>query len=463
MSNIVFHVVLLVCLYPILPILYFLLRNEAKPKKNIRLGVTLPYAQLHDNEVDALCARYRVSLRRTALLLAPWPLACFFLPGVAFPISVQLLWLIVCVVVIHIPYIKAHKRLRALKKARALAVNGPQALLVDMRAAAALERPVHRIWMILAFLVGCVPFLYRLIGAPRDGWMLGIYGVLALVPLLFLLFYGVMSRQRTEVISEDSRLNVAATQLRRHYWARSFLGAAWLTALFNLVFWLAFEEWLPEIALLFAAIVYALLLMLILLRAEWSCRRAQERLSAQAAGDTVADEDEHWIFGLFYYNPNNVRTMIVNRVGIGTTVNMARPIGKAVASLSLLVLLALPCLCGWLFALEYTPLTAAVENDALVIRHLNEESIPLDEIRSVTLLSELPSARRIAGTGMQNLLEGRFDVTGFGMCRLYLNPEAPPFLLLETEAETRIVNAGADAQRTLLIYDTLRARGVPAL
>ncbi len=456
------NIILLICLYPILPILYFLLRNEAKPKKNIRLGVTLPYAQLFDPEVDAICAQFRVSLRRTALLLAPWPLACLFLPGFAVPFSVLLIWLIVCIIVIHIPYIKAHKRLRALKKARALTVSAPHTLLVDTRAAAALERPVNRLWMILAFAAGCVPFVYRLIDAPQSGWFLLTYGILALVPLLFLLFYGVMSRQRTEVVSEDSRINAAMTQIRRHYWSKSFLWAAWLTTLFNLVFWLAFEGWLPELTILFVSIVYALLLVLILLRAEWKCRRAQERLSERAAGDTVTDEDDRWILGLFYCNPDDVRTTVVNRVGIGTTVNMARPVGKIMAVFALVVLLALPCLCGWLVALEYTPLTAGIEDGALVVRQLSRESIPLEEIRSVTLLHELPPVRRIAGTGMQNLLEGRFDVKGIGVCSLRLDPEAPPFLLLETETETRIVNAGADAGQTQSIYGTLRAQGIPA-
>ena len=46
--------VLYLCLVPV----YFMLRNETKPKKNIILGVTLPYEARQDAAVLAICEQF---------------------------------------------------------------------------------------------------------------------------------------------------------------------------------------------------------------------------------------------------------------------------------------------------------------------------------------------------------------------------------------------------------------------
>jgi len=213
--------------------------------------------------------------------------------------------------------------------------------------------------------------------------------------------------------------------------------------------------WVSDLILLLISVVYALLLLFIMLRAEFACRRAQEKYSLLAAGNTVTDEDDYWIGGLFYHNPQNARTMVVNRVGMGTTVNLARPGGKALMIFALIAVLALPCVCAWAIAEEYTPLTLHFSGEKLTIEHLKSETVLLSDIRALMLIEELPPARRIVGSGMENLLKGDYDVTGYGKCRLFVNPNAPPFIVLEAKDATYFVNDGADADQTLDVYAAL--------
>ncbi len=35
---------------------------------------------------------------------------------------------------------------------------------------------------------------------------------------------------------------------------------------------------------------------------------------------------DHWKLGIFYYNPADHRTLVTKRVGLGWTVNFARPV-----------------------------------------------------------------------------------------------------------------------------------------
>ena len=52
---------------PLLPILLFVMRSNAKPKKNIILGVTIPYEHKNDAEVQQICREYLRAVNSTIL------------------------------------------------------------------------------------------------------------------------------------------------------------------------------------------------------------------------------------------------------------------------------------------------------------------------------------------------------------------------------------------------------------
>ncbi|MBR0026829.1 MAG: hypothetical protein IJP37_06695 [Clostridia bacterium] len=277
-------IVLLCCFYLILPILYFTLRSEAKPRMNLCLGVTLPYAHLEDDKVGSIKEEFKRRLRNTLLLLIPWPLFSLLLPGFSLGFSLLMMWLLLAIIAMFLPYFRAHKELKAYQ---------------------------HRL-----------------------------------------------------------------------------------------------ESEIPE-------------------------------------------EDAHWHLGMFYRNPKDRRTVVPHRVGMGTTVNLARPGGKVLMIIALAAILCIPCFCGWVIAEEYTPITAELSQDALVITHLTRKEIPLGEITAVTLLPELPSTRRVAGSGMEHLLKGTFDVDGYGRCTLHLDPTAPPYLAVCTKETTHLINCSEELYENL--------------
>ena len=80
--NIFIKIFLLVLLYPVLPIMYFLLMNETKPRKKIVLGVTLPYSALNAPELKAGCQQFKRTLGKAVLLLAFPPFLVFFFDSI---------------------------------------------------------------------------------------------------------------------------------------------------------------------------------------------------------------------------------------------------------------------------------------------------------------------------------------------------------------------------------------------
>ena len=66
-----------------------------------------------------------------------------------------------------------------------------------------------------------------------------------------------------------------------------------------------------------------------------------ERLNLQSVrgNDASYDDDGKWLWGMFYYNPNDPATLVPKKVGIGYTINVATTAGKIFIAVILLIIL----------------------------------------------------------------------------------------------------------------------------
>ncbi|MBU5330980.1 hypothetical protein KQI61_02125 [Anaerocolumna aminovalerica] len=109
------RIILIISMYPVLPIMYFLLKNEVKPKKNIVLGVTLPYSKIYDKRVDGLLAAYKRELNIISLVLLLIPILVFFIPWFSIYYTIMIIWILLVILLPYIPYIKYHLRMEIIK------------------------------------------------------------------------------------------------------------------------------------------------------------------------------------------------------------------------------------------------------------------------------------------------------------------------------------------------------------
>ena len=112
----IMNIILLLCMYPILVIMYITLANETKPKKNIILGATLPYTSLRDPRVLEICDRFKKSLRKSLWILGLIPLPSIFIPYASIAMSIVFLWILPAIIVPHVIYARYRRRLLILKK-----------------------------------------------------------------------------------------------------------------------------------------------------------------------------------------------------------------------------------------------------------------------------------------------------------------------------------------------------------
>ena len=427
----VFQIIMLVCMLPIVPIIYVMLANETKPKKNIILGVTLPYEAREDAAVIRICSEYRRNLKISTLILVLCPIAFFFVPWFSVVLTLYMLWIDVVLIVPYLIFIKANQKLKALKKENKWFSEWSELTVVDTKAASAEPKRLSLYWMLPPVLISLIPLVVTLctqLHSDELGWMLFGYGINFLIVLLFVFLQRIIYRQKKESVDDNTDISLALTRVRQYNWSKFFLWIIYLTAIFSLLFWLFIYN---GTAMLIISVVYTLLLLVVSVRSELVTRVMQEKLSSQTGKLRYKDEDEHWIFGLFYYNPNDRHFIVNARVGIGTTINLALPSGKILMGFTALLLAAMPLLGVWCMTEEFTPLQTKIIGGEVLVEHLNivfEENI--DNIASTEMLETLPRLGKVVGTETDNLLKGKFHQSDWGDCRVYLNPQKGPFLKL---------------------------------
>lgn len=452
------RIILIICMYPVLPIMYFMMENEIKPKKNIILGVTLPYSIIYETRVKVLLTAYKKELRILILILAAIPIFSFFTNWFSVFYTIMILWILLVIMVPYIPYIKYHRRLKLIKKEAVslddtiekttIASNEHEATekaLEEVTAFMKTENPVNRLLFFPPVILSLFPLIYEAFASMNQqeyGWILFGCGSFTVVTFLGALIHRIIYRQEAEIVDKDKNLNIMITRIRRHYWSKFWLSMTWLSGIFSIVFWMFITGKLTYMIGLALILMYTIAILYAVMKAEFATRHVQQKLSAESTRPLYLDEDDYWIYGIFYYNPEDKKRFINNRVGIGTTMNLAHKSGKIIIVLTIACLLALPISGLYVMKEEFTPLRTEFLNDRIVVTHTKEELVlSAKDIKSVEIVDTLPDTTKVVGTGMEHLLKGTFHVSGYGKCRLYLNPKQSPFLILTTDEGLIIINA----------------------
>lgn len=405
----------------IVPLLYGMLVNEARFKKNIAVGVTLPFEGREDIEIEKCLRKYKKRLGWLCGLLVAVAVPCAFVKNFSPMITVWLVWLDLAIVLPYIPYVLCNRELKAIKSRRGWRRQDPAVITVDT---GVIEEPgwLSVWWFVPAAVLSFLPLLWE-----RTLWPL--YVVNAVCVAAFWLGYRYAYRNKAERVDHDRDLTAVLTRVRRRSWGKMWLLAAWFMSLMGFAIALTAEH--PRLSPLIMVLLTAGLVGYAL-HIEFSLRRVQEKLTAQSGRNWYVDEDDLWPGGVFYYNPNDSRLLINNRVGINSSVNLARRGGQILIALTALLLVLLP-FSGALFGGGDRDVELTVTETTLTASHgAREYVLTREDIVDAEILTELPRGlRRTMGTGMPNLLKGKFVAPGLGSLDVCLDPTCPPFLLLK--------------------------------
>lgn len=462
--------IMAVCMLPILPIMYGAAWFIRKEKAGIQYGVTLWEGAEDSLQVQDIRNEEKKELKRMGLFCLLLFLLTLLPKHESLVIAGQMIWMLLVVVLMYVPYVRAHGRMMEQKREYLASLpeeNQNQTggrVLVDVTAAG-VEKPVFfrkSLWSGCVFaLAPSVLELFLHSPGPDPGtgelWVCEMTLItLGMVTLLFPLFLYIQRRQRTRVFTPNSRVNLQIAQIRRYHWSWLCAAMAWGTGLLNWSMLFSFHipsRWFLPVVMA-ASLVYGMFSIGLC----FYCWRLTEKKSSKYLDqETIyqTDEDEYWIWGMIYYNKKDNRSIVEARAGLGLTGNMAKPLLKYGTLLIIAALvLAIFFVCGWVILEEFTPISLTYEGDVLIAEQGKEiYRIEKDEVEQVMLLEEEPEIRKTNGTGMETLKKGKFYSRQYEQSmHVCLNPQEPPFLLVKTGDGSWYLLGSGDGAVTREIY-----------
>lgn len=114
------------------------------------------------------------------------------------------------------------------------------------------------------------------------------------------------------------------------------------------------------------------------------------------------------------------------------------------------------------FMLSTGEVTATIDGDTLKIdgSYWEDYSVPLNNIKAVSLETALEMGKRTNGLGSFKLLEGHFRNEAFGDYVLYAYVSCEAYVVLDTTEGTVVINAET-VKETETLYETLKSAADP--
>ncbi len=451
-------IILVVCLYPFLFIMYFLLKNEGEPKKNMRYGVTLTKEQQKDADVLQIGKEYHKQMRSSLAVLAIVPIPMLFIPWFSILMCAWLIWMLAMTVAFFIPLGVANRKLKQLKIEKGWKQQVAQVTYTEIKAASSI-RQVKWYQFLPPCAISVAIFVWTLLGWQEESTriLMVMFGALSCISFFFWVAAVWTDKQKTQVISTDSDININYARAKKKQWRNFWIANTWMYVVYiaGMLLSVGTSGKLKE-SFWVINIIYIVLTVLLC----WWLLKKKEALdkSYQDKKDILPiEEDDYWIGGMIYYNPKDKHTMVEKRTGIGTTTNMATPAGKGVAGFLGLSILCIPLLMIWMIRLEFTPIQLEIKDNYVIANHLKEEhSIAMISIKEVELLSKLPDMSRNHGTSMDTLRKGSYKVDGEEeSCSVFLNPQNTIFLRIRTSDRVYFLSGYEDTQ-TREIYELIK-------
>ena len=441
----IINIIFVICLYPILLILYFVMRTNSKPKKNVLIGVTLPSEFLADDEVTGLCNLFKKDLNRIIIIYAFIPMAFFFVSYMSIALTLWMIWMLAVIFGTSWSYKKYNKRLNLLKAEKQWKIENVGKTLVDIKTVSEKVRIINKLLFIPAIIISGVPMVYELMQSTgTKSYIPNVTIIISIgsITLLCFIIGILMDSQKSEVISLNSNINANFNRAKKRIWSKFWIYMVWINTAFTIAIWAYIENMFSSVVILMLlSMVYAILIIFVCIRACLNIRKMQQKIVGEDFEQVLCDDDSNWIYGIIYYNPNDKHTMVDKRVGIGTTVNMATTTGKWFGGLAIVSILLIPVMCIWLMFEEFTPISLKCSNNQIVAEHLKVEyAINIDDIKEIKIITQLPNTKKLMGTGMDNLDKGSFTVTGYGDCDLCLNPQNKVFIVIATSDNTYLLS-----------------------
>lgn len=454
--SMIMNIIFFATCYPIMFVLYFVYRDMGD-KNTYCFGATLKRELREDPDVQQIIRDYKRNLKRYTIIVGVIPVIFLLVESFSINMSLWMIWLLVMCFVPMFWMAKANIQIKELKKERGWQEEATVSY-TDLKTAT-VPRRVKFTTFLPTLILSIIPMILAFVLFQQEGhilfgWIVAIFGICTVVFYLCALW---TDRQRVEVICEDSDTNMNFARAKKQAWKNYWLASAWLNTAFTwFMLYIMWQRNWALTGLIWGTIIFCIVIMVFTWKLVKSLFSINNKYEKKRTVLSEADDDSHWIWGMVYYNKKDKHYMVESRLGTGTTINLGNKAGLITEVIALGTLLIIPLMCVWMIMMEFTPLQVTVENDTIICKQLNVDyKLPLSEIDEYEVITELPEDLiKVAGTGMDNLLSGTFEVYRQGTFEMFLNPQNNLFIRITIDDEVYYIG-GEDDDATQDVIDAI--------
>ncbi len=467
MNNHIFDITMLAIMVPMAILLYFYYYPKKWKDRKLIFGVrnreefkNLDAAPKVDEIVDRNRRIATVILICSLIIMALLSL----IPDFTLRMMLWTFFVVLDIVFIIIPFVRGNGEMKTLKKE--IGINSKGISYTDFSNAGA----VHTLKLsniIIPNIVGVIIVFVSLLfdagviklggNAPTGDYantlMLASFLLIGfmMIPIAILI-----DRMRNEVISDDSDINANFNRAKKKNWADTNTSMTWVNTIFIAICFVTITFFINnDMVYLAAMIIYMVVLMICIgLYAKRSLA-----IDARYRRETSieVDDDDLWLLGTIYYNPDDKRLNVEKRSGMGATINMAHPVGKLIGVITVLVIIYTFGVLIWTGVLSKSAISVRVENGNLICHHSKDDYvIPVDSIENPELGegAKKLSIRRTSGYELPPVIKGKCTVEGEKGCIVFINCDADKYLKFIYDGTTYYISGGT-AEETENVYQQL--------
>ena len=469
-----FRIIMISCIF----ITFITLSSANKPKKNMFMAVTLPYDVLESDFIKEVQKEYKSMCNKVYLLMLLTAIPCVFpfwiFKNTTVYIFYLMLWCMGFAYYGIIPFKLMNRKIKAEKAKNGWFVGEKKVVYCDTKTTLLKNSmPISNKYFLIPILIGIIPLILSIKNFSSENIAFLIVAILNL-GLVILLFYiaKVFNKNKLKTYSTDSEINFILNKTEKQMFYIYFLINAIVESLIVLVFYLALFEYI-DLKFLNVIVVSTLLLSSIValgfIYIKKKINDLDEELSSKNKdSEIIVDDDDYWIDGIYYYNPNDSSKMVSSRFGYSMTYNLATKhgyfMGKKLDKIVLIgTLILILVLMG---PSEISNSSISFSNDS---PNISISSFPysyeLDykDIESIKLTNEpISFTLRTNGMATDTKCIGNFKSDKYGKCRVYLyfknKDDNPPYIVvkLKNSKFDYLIYNTKDSQSTKEVYTTLK-------
>lgn len=262
--------------------------------------------------------------------------------------------------------------------------------------------------------------------------------------IIYVLYFS-FGKMKAKGYSDNHHLNAAINAVANRYWSILWICLAIFESINAIVAYIiltqnsspSFTQWIIGI------IMVSLIPLGSIVMVHNKLRELGVSLAENDGKGIYTDDDEYWINGSTYFNPNNKSVFVPKRIGIGTTVNMATRGGKWIqyGGIVFAFVIVVPIAVFAVQSDQTKPVLTVADSGIVSIEYpLYNYSFDIKEAADLTLEQTVPSGFRTNGVATAEYARGNFSLEKLGHAKLYVFKNSPPYIFIHLDDLTVIFN-----------------------